>query len=297
MVAVRIATLEDTEEIVDVHCSGIERWFRKSENRETSYKELSIRERYLHGGPWMSIETCAIHLNYLLLEGQIPLVAEVDGKIIGNAEVLISEEPIKGEIMKIAHIDVLEVHKNFRGEGVGREIIKFVEELAKENGCELVTVTPEKSAVGFYKKVGIEEIIHKASFVEFDLEQFSEEIEPELFKFSWNEIEGLEMVAGKFQTSYHHWFTAFKDRIAGIDDKNYLESGRIRGSYYVLEESFFDRSLVTAYLWGKKEDLILLLSRAGSLGFRKLRTIIEKDLVEKFEPKTLDSVVILAKRL
>ncbi|RLF83517.1 GNAT family N-acetyltransferase [Thermococci archaeon] len=295
---VRVARLEDCKGIVRVHCSGVERWIKKSEGKEASYEELNIEERYLHGGPWMSIETCAVHLSNLLLEGQFPIVAEENGEVIGNAEVLISEEPIKGKIKRIAHIDVLEVHKNFRGNGVGRTVVKFIEELAPKKGCELITVTPEKSAIGFYEKLGIRDILHDASFVEFDLSSFPRmETRLKVFEFSWEDVKGLEMIAGKFQSSYHHWFVAFKDGIAGIDDRVYFESGKIGDSYYVLEEVYYRGSTVTGYLWGRKEDFPLLLSRAGGLGFKKLRTIIEKDLVEKFKPKVLDSVIILAKGL
>jgi GNAT superfamily N-acetyltransferase len=295
---VRLATLDDCEGIVKLHCSGVERWIKKSEGREASYEELSIEERYLHGGPWMSIETCAIHMNNLLLEGQFPIVAEENGEIIGNGEVLISEEPIESKIRKIAHIDVLEVHKNFRGKGVGRAIVEFVEGLAREKGCELVTVTPEKSAIGFYEKLGIRDVLYSAGFVEFDLSSFpGSETKPEVFEFSWGDVRGLEMVAGKFQSSYHHWFVAFRDKIAGIDDRVYFESGKLGKSYYVLEEAYYDSSVVTGYLWGRKEDISLLLARAKELGFKKLRTIIEKELVEKFKPRVLDSVIILSKSL
>ncbi|USS40429.1 GNAT family N-acetyltransferase [Thermococcus aggregans] len=295
---VRVAKLEDCKGIVQVHCSGVERWIKKSEGREASYEELSIEERYLHGGPWMSIETCAVHLNSLLLEGQFPIVAEENGKIMGNAEVLISEEPIKGKIKRIAHIDVLEVHKNFRGRGVGKSIVEFIEELAREKGCELVTATPEKSAIGFYEKLGMRDVLHDVSFVEFDLSSFPlTKTKPKVFEFSWDDVKNLEMVAGKFQSSYHHWFMAFKDKIAGIDDRIYFESGKIGESYYVLEEVYYRGSIVTGYLWGRKEDFPLLLSRARELGFKKLRTIIEKDLMEKFKPKVIERIIILAKSL
>lgn len=295
---VRIATLDDCRGIVDVHCSGVERWIKKSEGKEASYEELSIEERYLHGGPWMSIETCAIHMNNLLLEEQFPIVAEENGNIVGNGEVLISEELIGSKIRKIAHIDVLEVHKSFRGKGVGRAIVEFVEGLAREKGCELVTVTPEKSAIGFYEKLGIRDVFYSASFVEFDLSSFSTiELEPEVFEFSWKEVKGLEMAAGKFQSSYHHWFVAFRDKIAGIDDRVYFESGRLGRSYYVLEEVYYDSSVVTGYLWGKGEDFPILLARAKELGFKKLRTIIGKELVEKFKPRVIEGVIILSKSL
>ncbi|WP_237698689.1 GNAT family N-acetyltransferase [Pyrococcus yayanosii] len=120
------------------HRSGIERWLKREGGRvrKARYEELSVRERYLHGGPWMSIESCAVHLNNLLLEGQIAVVAEVDGRIGDEAELLISEEPVRGEITKIAHLDVIEVHREFRGRGVGRAIVEFLEELALEKGAD-----------------------------------------------------------------------------------------------------------------------------------------------------------------
>ncbi|WP_234394339.1 hypothetical protein [Thermococcus piezophilus] len=112
---VRIATLEDVAGIVGVHRSGIERWLKREDGRveEAHYKELSVRERYLSGSPWVSIESCVVHINNLLLEGQIAVAAEVDGRIVSEAELLISEEPVHGEIIKIAHLNVIEVHREF----------------------------------------------------------------------------------------------------------------------------------------------------------------------------------------
>ena len=77
---VRLATLEDVHEIVEVH---------------TADENLSggIYDRYIRGGPWMATETLAIHLNNLLLDDQLVAVAELDGKIVGEVEVLFSEEP------------------------------------------------------------------------------------------------------------------------------------------------------------------------------------------------------------
>lgn len=61
---IRIAKLEDTNGVVEVHCSDVEEWYHyeNGQRREPdSYDNLTLKERYLHGGPWMSIETCAIH--------------------------------------------------------------------------------------------------------------------------------------------------------------------------------------------------------------------------------------------
>jgi GNAT superfamily N-acetyltransferase len=300
-IKVRRATLNDVKGIVYVHCSGVEEWYKYSENRKADYTDLNITERYLHGGPWMSIETCAIHLNNILLEGNIAIVAEVDGNIVGHAEILISEEPIKGSILKIAHLDVLEVHKDYRNKGIGKTMISFVEDIARTEGCELLSVTPDESSVGFYKKVGIDKVIHTANYVEFNCLSCPDfNVKPEVFDFSWEEIRDLNMIAGRFQSSYDHWFMIFKDRIAGIDDLKFVEAGKLGGSYYVFQKSVSNKSFVNAYLWGDVDDFQLLLGRAKLLGFTNLRTILGytfMDKLKKFRPRVINSVVILAKEL
>ncbi|WP_240910739.1 hypothetical protein [Thermococcus sp. MAR1] len=80
---IRLATLDDVGGIVALHAANE----RLSGN---------LYERYTRGGPWMSVETCAIHLNNLLLDDQLVAVAELNGIIVGEVEVLFSEEPVGG---------------------------------------------------------------------------------------------------------------------------------------------------------------------------------------------------------
>ncbi|WP_461866112.1 GNAT family N-acetyltransferase [Thermococcus sp.] len=297
---IRLGTLEDVSGITETHCSEIDEWYH---GKRTTKSALNIFERYLHGGPWMSVESCAVHLNNLLLEGHPVIVAEVDGKIIGEAELLISKEPVNGELHRIAHLDVIEVHKDFRRRGIGKALIDFSEEIARERGCDMLTVTPEERALAFYEKLGIKEIIYRGIMVDFNLEGFpSGGTEIQIGEFQWNRIQEKEMILGKFQSSYHHWFLAFKDRIAGIDNRLYFESGRFGKNYYVLESSFFGKDVATAYSWGDSviETLLTLGNRAEELGFKKLRTIIGVEEIEpvKFlKPVITGKSVILAKRL
>lgn len=78
-----IASLGDARGITEVHCSDVDKWYKWKGGKkvEASYEELSVEERFLHGGPWMSIETCAIHLNYVLNSRQYPLIAKIDKKL------------------------------------------------------------------------------------------------------------------------------------------------------------------------------------------------------------------------
>lgn len=93
---IREAVLDDTRAITALHTARIAVWQRldAAGHVETvAYEALSIYERWLHGGPWMSLETGAIFMNHLLLGGGLPLVAERNGAVIGYAEAYAGVEP------------------------------------------------------------------------------------------------------------------------------------------------------------------------------------------------------------
>ena len=71
MIHVRLASLDDVPDIVKVYCSSVSKWVRRIGEKEIEvrYEDLTVDERWSHGGPWMSVETCAIHINYLLTHG------------------------------------------------------------------------------------------------------------------------------------------------------------------------------------------------------------------------------------
>ena len=91
---IRVAYIDDVEGIVQVHCSGIDRWVRHTNAGavEVNYDDLSVAERFRHSDPWMSVETCTIHLNNLLTNGQYPLIAELNGRIVGEVEIYVCSE-------------------------------------------------------------------------------------------------------------------------------------------------------------------------------------------------------------
>ena len=74
MIAVRMASIDGVKGMVDAHCSDVVRWVKRIDGKEVEAKceDLTIEKRFAHGGPWMSVETCAIHLNYLIVHGQYP---------------------------------------------------------------------------------------------------------------------------------------------------------------------------------------------------------------------------------
>jgi hypothetical protein len=105
-IEVRPATLDDSGAISALFRARIPLWQRinaKGQVEDLPYEALTIYERWLHGGPWMSIETCAVLLNHLLLGAGIPLVAVEKGKMVGYLEAYhsIEAEPF-GRLVHVA---------------------------------------------------------------------------------------------------------------------------------------------------------------------------------------------------
>ncbi|ASJ08858.1 GNAT family acetyltransferase [Thermococcus siculi] len=279
---IRVATLDDVEGIVNVHTGG------------EDLSNLSVRERYLRGGPWMSVETCAVHINALLLEGQLPLVAELEGRIVGEAEIFLSEEPINGEPKRIAHLDVIEVHPDFRGRGVGRALIEYIEQNFADR-AELLTTQPSDEAVGFYRKLGFDETPYENWLVEVETSEFSAgEVRARKF-IPWEDVKDLELVAGRFQSSYDIWFSSFKDIFAGVHEL--AEAGKIGDSYYVLKPLPGRPGKASLFLWGRREDIPQAIGRAGKIGFEKVLTVLDEETAEKIGAEKRKKLPIIAKRL
>ena len=255
---IRWATLDDVGGIVELHIAG---------------EKVSggLYERYTQGGPWMAVETLSIHINNLLLDDQLVAVAELNGKVVGEVEVLFSEEPINGELRRIGHVDVIEVHPDHRGKGVGRALMEFVEDVARERGAEMLTVQPDEGAEGFYKKLGFGVEVFRGTTVWVPTGGAGVSKDVEVLKFEWDDIRNLELAAGRFQSSYSMFFSAFKDNIAGIHYT--VESGRAGESYYALR-NLPGREGVALLLWGRLEDVSPVLGRAKSLGFRRVLTLV-----------------------
>jgi len=275
---IRPAVLDDSGEIMELHTVG------------DDFSGLSVAEKYSKGGPWMSIETLAIHINNLLLDGQLVAVAELDGRIVGETEVLFSEEPVLGEMRRIAHIDVVEVHPDYRGRGIGRALMEFAEDVARENGAEIMTVQPDGEARGFYEKLG------------FDVELFAGRMVrvpgrgrgvAKRGSFSWEDVRELELVAGRSQSSYSMWFSAFKDNMAGIHYT--IEAGKSGESYYAIR-NLPGRDGCALLLWGRLEDLAPALKRAGDLGFSNVLTTVPADVMG-LGAKEIGEIKILGKRI
>jgi GNAT superfamily N-acetyltransferase len=203
---VRLARLDDAAAVTGVHLSHVSRWYRQigDEQYDVSYSDLTLDEREGFGGPWGSVETCAIHLNNLLLRRQTPLVAEKDGCIVGEMELFIGrEEPPYG---MNCHIGVLYVHKDHLGRGIGRQMVRQAVEYAKNARCDTLTVASALVCEEFYRKCGFSfhdtmvEIEVMSGDYLVELSTMPDHVSVQAF--TW----GMGMKIGRLQSSAYHVF-------------------------------------------------------------------------------------------
>ena len=91
----RQATLDDASKIVALFTARIGIWQRLNaagEVEDRPYEQLTIYERWLHGGAWMSLETAAIWLSHLLSGNGLAYVLDDDGAILAYAEAFVNRE-------------------------------------------------------------------------------------------------------------------------------------------------------------------------------------------------------------
>ena len=83
----------------------------------------------------------------------IIIVAEVNGKIVGSTTLLIEPKFIhQGGI--VGYIEDVVVNKEFQGLEIGKKIIKYVLELAKNHGCYKTILDCSDEVKPFYEKLG-----------------------------------------------------------------------------------------------------------------------------------------------
>ena len=70
-----------------------------------------------------------------------------DGDILGCC-MLVEEKP---GIVKLRQMAVLNI---LQGKGIGRALMQFAENLARDHGYKVLTMHARKNAVGFYEKMG-----------------------------------------------------------------------------------------------------------------------------------------------
>jgi predicted GNAT family N-acyltransferase len=90
-----------------------------------------------------------------------------DGDILGCC-MLVEEQPGMVKLRQMAVLNVLQ------GKGIGRALMQFAENLARDHGYRVLTMHARKNAIGFYEKMGYKvkgEEFQEVSIPHFEMEK------------------------------------------------------------------------------------------------------------------------------
>ena len=93
----------------------------------------------------------------------IIVIAELDGKIVGTATMLIEPKFIHDGGL-VGHIEDVVVGGKFQGQKIGNRIIEFLLEFAKNRGCYKTILNCTDDVKEFYEKIGFKHIANELRF-------------------------------------------------------------------------------------------------------------------------------------
>jgi len=158
---IRPAEPEDIPELVHLNKLDITRWRHFRENigftEECSWDDLTPFERYMYGGPWFDPQLFKVQLKaYDLCEGTI-LVAEEKGTIVGEADLIISNEPTP-YYRNLGLIWIL-VAPSHRRKHIATALMQKSIQYGKQNNCIHYFTWPEdERSHNLYLNMGFQKV-------------------------------------------------------------------------------------------------------------------------------------------
>ena len=161
---------DDISGIVWVHCSLIDKWWKERDKGiEASYEDLTPLERWWHGGCWLTEEYALPYERWLNETVGISYVAEVEmekgRKIVGHCDLVFSEEPSPWGM--IAQLEILAIHREYQGRGIGTALVQHTMKAAKEMGYPHYVVFAGEGEIPFYRRQGL---VALQNFCSFEIE-------------------------------------------------------------------------------------------------------------------------------
>ena len=93
----------------------------------------------------------------------IIIIAELNGEIIGTTTLLVEPKFIhQGGF--VGHIEDVVVSKEFQGQKIGEKIIKFVLQIAKNQGCYKTILDCSDDVKSFYEEIGFKQHSNELRF-------------------------------------------------------------------------------------------------------------------------------------
>ena len=277
---IRPARLDDAQAITTLACEQVERWQRMTSQQKVEdlpYEDLTIYERWLHGGAWLSIETMSIWLNHLLNGGGQPIVVDEQGDIIAYAEVYMGLEP--EPFGEVAHLGKMIVANGY--EITREDFFKALLQQGKKYGMFTASCSGyDQEQAQFYQAYGLQPISQVQRY------KIAAQLGQSFYKANESElrdaqhIENWQMVIGRIDSSRHHWETLWSRLWNALPEiakrKTHFLHISASGQEVLtcIQQQVFDPRNADVYCWSPKPltnpIMIALRDWAHRTGYRNL---------------------------
>lgn len=113
----------------------------------------------------MSRERAERAMDAIMSDGnRLVAVAEIGGKVVGTATILFETKLIHDGGMA-GHIEDVAVRQGYQKKGIGKMIVRYLLDAARERGCYKTVLDCDDGLVGFYTDLGFE---HASSGMRYD---------------------------------------------------------------------------------------------------------------------------------
>jgi GNAT superfamily N-acetyltransferase len=295
----RQATLDDTQAISTLFRSHISVWQRltgQGHVEDVPYETLTIYERWLHGGPWMSPETGAIQLNHLLLGAGLPVVAEQDGRVVAYAEAYHGVEPAPfGEHL---HLGQMIVHQQQATAGFDRALLEYLLEQTKVYKCQRLTancVANDADTSALYTQYGMQPVVRvmRLSLAAKTGQGFYRAVDN--LNSDAQQIMGWHMPVGRLGSARQQWETLWPRLWNAIPPIRERRAHRLQFSaagqeaYLSCQQQLYDARSADIYCWSPKpltgQLLTAIRDWAHREGYRTLVMAVTPETIKTLGPE------------
>lgn len=286
---IRQALLDDTAAISALFRNRIERWQRMdSQGRveDLSYTDLSLYERWLHGGAWMSIETGALWLSHLLKGGGFPFVSYQGNELVAYAEVYQGNEP--EPFGKHWHIGQL---ASVNAEARDETMQWLLEQAAKIKRLTASCLSYDEESANFYKRYGLR-VINQVQRVNLRAISGSTGFykASERLDIPREKIDTWHMPLGRTENARQHWEHLWVDLWQALPQIAERRTQRLvfnvagLESLVCVQQALYNSRSAEVYCWTPKALTNQLLSAIRewgySVGYRTLSMVADEKTIK-----------------
>jgi ribosomal protein S18 acetylase RimI-like enzyme len=113
--------------------------------------------------PWENPAECRRHVEWMIAAGNPPIVAEAGGAVVAEMEFWWGQDV--PELGRSLDVSMLYVHRDHQRRGAGGALIDSAVRMAREKGCDCVSVWTAQPAIGFYEKHGFRKRLLLRTFI------------------------------------------------------------------------------------------------------------------------------------